>query len=94
MCGQGSEGLTDVVIASEMPTTLRGYDRAVAISRSGTTTEVRQALATLPARMPVVAILGEADTPIAKISTDAVDLSYADERNVVQTRPPTAVRLL
>jgi fructoselysine-6-P-deglycase FrlB-like protein len=91
---QGGKGLTDAVIASEMPTTLRDYDRVVAISRSGTTTEVSQALATLPEGMPVTAILGELGTPIAKAATDIIDLSYADERSVVQTRFPTTLLTL
>ena len=91
---QGGKGLTDAVIASEMPTTLRDYDRVVAISRSGTTTEVSQALATLPAGVPVTAILGELGTPIAEAATDIIDLSYADERSVVQTRFPTTLLTL
>lgn len=91
---EGGKGVTDAVIASEMPTTLRDYDRVVAISRSGTTTEVSQALETLPAGLPVTAILGELDTPIAKAATDIIDLSYADERSVVQTRFPTTLLTL
>lgn len=91
---QGGQGVTDAVIASEMPTTLRDYDRVVAISRSGTTTEVSQALATLPVGVPVTAILGELGTPIAKAATDIIDLSYADERSVVQTRFPTTLLTL
>ena len=62
---EGKQGVTDAVIASEMPSQLRDYDRVVAISRSGTTTDVAQALAMLPAGLPVTAILGELDTPIA-----------------------------
>jgi glucosamine--fructose-6-phosphate aminotransferase (isomerizing) len=91
---QGGHGVTDAVIASEMPTELRDYDRVVAISRSGTTTEVSQALATLPAGIPVTAILGELDSPIARAATDIIDLSYADERSVVQTRFPTTLLTL
>jgi glucosamine--fructose-6-phosphate aminotransferase (isomerizing) len=91
---QGGQGVTDAVIASEMPTKLRDYDRVVAISRSGTTTEVSHALATLPAGPPVTAILGELGTPIAKAATDIIDLSYADERSVVQTRFPTTLLTL
>jgi fructoselysine-6-P-deglycase FrlB-like protein len=41
---EGKQGVTDAIIASEMPTELRDYDRVVAISRSGTTTEVSQAI--------------------------------------------------
>jgi glutamine---fructose-6-phosphate transaminase (isomerizing) len=91
---QGGHGLTDAVIASEMPSRLRDYDRVIAISRSGTTTEVSQALASLPAGLPVTAVLGELGTPVAEFSTDIIDLSYADERSVVQTRFPTTLLTL
>jgi len=91
---EGKQGVTDAVIASEMPSQLRDYDRVVAISRSGTTTDVAQALAMLPAGLPVTAILGELDTPIATAATDIIDLSYADERSVVQTRFPTSLLTL
>ncbi|TAM69546.1 MAG: SIS domain-containing protein [Microbacteriaceae bacterium] len=91
---QRGQGVTDAIIASEMPSRLRHYDRVVAISRSGTTTEVRQALATLPDSMPITAILGDLDTPIAEVATDVIDLSYADERSVVQTRFPTTLLTL
>jgi glucosamine--fructose-6-phosphate aminotransferase (isomerizing) len=91
---QGGQGVTDAVIASEMPIELRHYDRVVAISRSGTTTEVSQALATLPSGVPVTAVLGELGTPIGKAATDIIDLSYADERSVVQTRFPTTLLTL
>jgi glucosamine--fructose-6-phosphate aminotransferase (isomerizing) len=91
---QASQGVTDAMIASELPAVLRDYDRVVAISRSGTTTEVSQALGSLPADVPVTAVLGELGTPIAKVATDVIDLSYADERSVVQTRFPTSLLTL
>jgi glucosamine--fructose-6-phosphate aminotransferase (isomerizing) len=91
---QGKQGITDAIIASEMPAELRDYDRVVAISRSGTTTEVSQALATLPAGLPITAILGELGTPIGTAATDVIDVSYADERSVVQTRFPTSLLTL
>jgi fructoselysine-6-P-deglycase FrlB-like protein len=91
---QAGHGVTDAVIASELPAQLRDYDRVVAISRSGTTTEVSRALATLPAGLPVTGILGDLDTPIATMATDIIDLSYADERSVVQTRFPTTLLTL
>ncbi|NYI67117.1 SIS domain-containing protein [Spelaeicoccus albus] len=91
---QAGHGLTDAVIASEMPTVLRNYDRVMAISRSGTTTEVVTALASLPDDMAITAVLGELDSPIAEIAADVIDLSYADERSVVQTRFPTTLLTL
>jgi glutamine---fructose-6-phosphate transaminase (isomerizing) len=40
------------------------------------------------------AILGALDTPIAALATDVIDLSYADERSIVQTRFPTTLLTL
>jgi fructoselysine-6-P-deglycase FrlB-like protein len=94
---QRGQGQTDAVIASELPPVLRPYDRVVAISRSGTTTEVQQALRRLRDTTPltrITAVLGALDTPIAALATDIVDLSYADERSIVQTRFPTTVLAL
>ncbi|HVV20435.1 MAG TPA: SIS domain-containing protein [Pseudonocardiaceae bacterium] len=90
---QRGQGHTDAVIASEVPPTVRTYDRVVAISRSGTTTEVLQALDRFP-NTPVTAIVGVPDTPVATRAGAVVDLSYADERSVVQTRFPTTVLAL
>ncbi len=84
-------GVTDALIASEVPDRLRDYDRVVVISRSGTTKEVLQAMERVPAGTPVVAIAGELGTPVPDAATDVVDLSYADERSVVQTRFPTSL---
>jgi glucosamine--fructose-6-phosphate aminotransferase (isomerizing) len=91
---QRGHGQTDAVIASELPQVIRDYDRVVAISRSGTTTEVHQALVQLPDDVRTTAILGALDTPIASLATDVIDLSYADERSIVQTRFPTTVLTL
>lgn len=91
---QNGHGPTDAMIASELPPRVRDYDRVVAISRSGTTTEVRQALARFVGAVPVTSLVGTQDTPVAEQSDDVVDLSYADERSVVQTRFPTTVLAL
>jgi glucosamine--fructose-6-phosphate aminotransferase (isomerizing) len=91
---QAGHGLTDAMIGSEVPPLLRNYDRVVAISRSGTTTEVKLALDALDAAVPVTAVLGELGTPIGDSATDIIDLSYADERSVVQTRFPTTLLTL
>lgn len=87
-------GLTDALIASEVPTRLRDYDRVVVISRSGTTKEVLQAFEKVPSGTPVTAIVGDLATPVAEAATDVVDLSYADEQSVVQTRFPTSLLTL
>jgi glucosamine--fructose-6-phosphate aminotransferase (isomerizing) len=91
---QAGQGVTDALIASEVPGVTRDYDRVLAISRSGTTTEVVHALRSLPGSVPVTAVLGELGTPVGDAATDIVDLSYADERSVVQTRFPTTLLTL
>lgn len=87
------QGETDAFTASEYPFD-RAYDRVVAISRSGTTTEVIDTLARLDGTVPVTAIVGGADTPIARAATAAIALDYADERSVVQTRFGTSTMAL
>jgi len=88
---EAGHGVTDALVASETPTRLRDYDRVVVISRSGTTKEVLQAMGQVPDGVPVTAVVGELDTPIAAAADQVVDLSYADERSVVQTRFPTSL---
>jgi fructoselysine-6-P-deglycase FrlB-like protein len=83
-------GETDAFPASEAALA-RPYDRIVAISRSGTTTEVRQALAPLTGRVPVTAIVGDPDSPLAAAADEVIDLSFADDRSVVQSRFVTTV---
>jgi fructoselysine-6-P-deglycase FrlB-like protein len=56
-------GWTDAFTATELPVA-RAYDRVLAISRSGTTTEVLEVLATLRGRTPTVAITGDPAAPI------------------------------
>ena len=75
-------GLTDAFAASELPNE-REYDRVVAISRSGTTTEVTRAIESV--RAPVLAITAVAGTPVPEAASDAIVLDFADERSVVQT---------
>ena len=86
-------GEADAFAASEAPLT-RDYDRVIAISRSGTTTEVRQALDALAGRFPVTAIVGDPDSPIAAAADEIVDLSFADDQSVVQSRFVTTVACL
>ena len=90
---QAGDGETDACVASEMPTRRR-YGQVVAISRSGTTTEVARALATLPDDVASVAITAVAGTPVAQAADRAIVLDFADERSVVQTRFATAALAL
>lgn len=71
-------GETDAFAASEFPTGRR-YDRVLAITRSGTTSEVL-------ALRPDTVIVGDASSPIVDIAEHVVALPWADERSVVQTR--------
>lgn len=86
-------GWTDAFTATELPRG-RAYDRVLAITRSGTTTEVLEALAALQGRTPTVAITGDPATPIADAADAIVALDFADERSVVQTRFATTVLAL
>lgn len=86
-------GPTDAAYASE-PWPRRPYDAVVALSRSGTTTEVLAALDRVPAGVRTVAVTAVADSPVALAADEVVDLGFADERSVVQTRFPTTALLL
>ncbi|EWC63646.1 Glucosamine-6-phosphate deaminase [Actinokineospora spheciospongiae] len=69
-------GHTDAFAASEFPAG-RDYDQVVAITRSGTTTEVLDLLATTGATVL---------TANPDLTGNTVLLDYADEESVVQTR--------
>jgi fructoselysine-6-P-deglycase FrlB-like protein len=86
-------GVTDARYASE-PWEWRDWDRVIAISRSGTTTEVIDALRRVPAGTRRVAVTGVADSPVAALTDDILDLGFADEQSVVQTRFPTTLLVL
>jgi fructoselysine-6-P-deglycase FrlB-like protein len=79
-------GETDAFAASEFPRGRR-YDRVLAITRSGTTTEV------LDLR-PDTVIVGDTSSPIVDIATHVVALPWADEKSVVQTRFATSALAL
>jgi len=81
-------GETDAFPASEFPTGRR-YDRIVAISRSGTTTEVIQLLERL-AGVPRAVVTADAASPAAELAETSIALDFADERSVVQTRFATS----
>jgi fructoselysine-6-P-deglycase FrlB-like protein len=86
-------GETDAFPASEMPPGRR-YDRLVAISRSGTTSEVVRLLAAAPPSLPTLVITAVAGSPCAERATAAVVLDFADEESVVQTRFATTALVL
>jgi fructoselysine-6-P-deglycase FrlB-like protein len=78
-------GETDAFAASEMPIGRR-YDRVLVLSRSGTTTEIVQLLSRLAGTVPTIAITAVAGTPVAQAADAVIELSFADEESVVQTR--------
>ncbi len=85
-------GESDAFTATELPD--RPYDRVVALTRSGTTTEVVDVLRERAGRTPTTVVLGTQDTPAAAASDQVIDLSFADERSVVQTRFATSTLAL
>jgi fructoselysine-6-P-deglycase FrlB-like protein len=86
-------GETDAFPASEFPAGRR-YDALVAVSRSGTTTEVLDLLRRTDGAAPTVAVTAVADSPVARLAARTVTLPFADERSVVQTRFATAALVL
>jgi fructoselysine-6-P-deglycase FrlB-like protein len=86
-------GRSDAFPASEVPSGRR-YDVLVAISRSGTTSEIAHLLRHHTAGRSVV-LTALPGGPVAGAADAVVDLSFADERSVVQTRfATTALTLL
>ncbi|MFD5624719.1 MULTISPECIES: SIS domain-containing protein [unclassified Streptomyces] len=88
------QGETDAFAASEFPVA-RSYDRVIALTRSGTTSEVLGLLASLRGRTRTTAITADPHTPVTESADEIVVLDFADERSVVQTRfATTALTLL
>jgi fructoselysine-6-P-deglycase FrlB-like protein len=86
-------GESDAFAASEMPTE-RSYDSVLAISRSGTTTEVVRALMALPPEVASLALSAVPDSPVVRSARDAVAMPFADEQSIVQTRFATSALAL
>jgi fructoselysine-6-P-deglycase FrlB-like protein len=80
-------GLTDVYAGSQYNHN-RNYDRIVLISRSGTTTEIIDLLATL--KTPSVALTSIHGSRFAELASDAIVMDFADEKSIIQTRWATA----
>lgn len=82
------QGETDAFASSEFPTG-RSYDRVVAITRSGTTTEVLDLLAAVRdagSGVPTLALTADPKTPVMDAADTVAVLDFADEESVVQTR--------
>jgi len=91
---RAGHGRTDAFAASELPGA-RHYDTLVAISRSGTTSEVLHVLARGRAvATHSLAITAVAGSPVTDAADNAIVLDFADERSVVQTRFATSALTL
>ena len=85
-------GPTDAWPASEHRLA-RGYDRVVAITRSGTTTELVELLDEWGSRVPATVITATPGSPVVDLA-EAIVTPTVDERSVVQTRFATATLAL
>lgn len=86
-------GFTDAMPASEMRSQ-REYDRFLFLSRSGTTTEVLEALDKVPSRAQTAAITADGASPLASGTPGALVLDFAGEQSIVQTRFATSSLVL
>ncbi len=83
-------GETDAFPASETPLR-RHYDLLVAITRSGTTSEVLDVLRATQGTTPQLVITALEGGPVGELTKDRIVISWADERSIVQTRFATTV---
>jgi fructoselysine-6-P-deglycase FrlB-like protein len=86
-------GETDAFAASQFPRHRR-YDRVVALTRSGTTTEVLRLLADLPDGQRSTVVTAVPDEAATRLADRSLVLEFADERSVVQTRFATTALAL
>ena len=86
---QAGHGESDAFAASELPVARR-YDLAIALSRSGRTTEVLEATRALRQTGQVLAITADSNSLLGEGADRTVAMPFADERAVVQTRFATA----
>jgi len=87
------QGETDAFAASESFVD-RGYDAVVALTRSGTTTEVLELVDRIKGRVPTIGVIGDPESPLVSLVDEAVLLPFADEQSVVQTRFATTALAL
>lgn len=87
------QGETDAFAASEAFID-RGYDAVVALTRSGTTTEVLELVERVKGRISTIGVIGDPTSPLVSLVDEAVLLPFADEKSVVQTRFATTALAL
>jgi fructoselysine-6-P-deglycase FrlB-like protein len=78
------QGETDAFTASELPA--RDYDAVLAVTRSGTTAEVLDALRNVYGSVRTIGITADAAAPVRAVTDQLLVLDYADEQSIVQTR--------
>jgi fructoselysine-6-P-deglycase FrlB-like protein len=87
------QGETDAFPASEVPSTRR-YDHMVFVSRTGTTTEVLDALRRAPAGVRTTAITADPGSPLLQEADAVILLDFSAERSVVSSRFITSTIVL
>src|SRR6201987_2490488 len=87
------QGETDAFPASEIPATRR-YDHLMYVSRTGTTTEVLDALRRAPAGVRTTAITADPGSPLMQEAGAVVLLDFSAERSVVSSRFITSTLVL
>lgn len=87
------QGVTDAFAASEAFVD-RGYDAVVALTRSGTTSEVLEIIERLRGSVKTVGVIGDPESPLPGMVDEAILLPFADEQSVVQTRFATTALAL
>jgi fructoselysine-6-P-deglycase FrlB-like protein len=86
-------GEADAFTSSEFIYT-RHYDRIVAITRSGTTTETVDLLKRTKGSGKTVVITAVAGSPVTEHADETILIDFADEQSVLQTRYATSVIVL
>ncbi len=79
-------GVTDAFAASESRVSDRDYDCVIALTRSGTTTEVLEEVANTRQSTRSICLVGDATSPLVDLVDSVIAIPFADEQSVVQTR--------
>jgi fructoselysine-6-P-deglycase FrlB-like protein len=87
------QGETDAYPASEVRTA-RQHDRMLYVSRTGTTTEVLEAIRQAPPGVITTAVTADPTAPLAREAQQVVLLDFANERSVVSSRFITSAIVL
>lgn len=81
----GGHGVTDAFAASEAFVN-RDYDDIIALTRSGTTSEVLELVGAQRGKTNIIGIVGDTTSPFVNEVDTLIALPFADEQSVVQTR--------